>query len=546
MALHLPAHTLQDAPPSNLTGIHLNADGSVFAASTTEGWIVYRTHPLEVLTRRDAPDSSLGMVVPLERTNILLVVGGPPSPLYPPNKVVFWDDKLSCAVAELEFREDVRGLAVRKDRLVVALRRRIIVYVLGVGTVGIWREGSYDTCDNPKGLVTMASDPGSSLLAFPGRQVGQVQIVRLPPYAPDDPPLPPPPSHDPTCAPHPSVSIIVAHTSALSALSTTPSGSLLATTSKQGTLVRVWDPTSSHLVKELRRGTDTAEIFGLSFRRDGGAIAVSSDKGTVHVWNLRTTREDRRRTEGTDSGSSTPRQKQYSLLKPYLPKYFSSEWSHSQFRLPSPAFPASRLPSFSIPSTNATAPPSAPPTVEDDRCICTWIEVEQSDDEPEEEDPSRFASRASTPTLSSIPRYSSVSTSHPTAANRGREGSPGSSSRAHSLASSPARGPNKDGPTVKPSLRRQSLRPSGQVQPSPAAPRRKRTESQLVAITQSGGWFRVALDPEYGVENRSMKGKGKEREVEGGKPRDQVIGLSRDSTQSCRLLEYKRFGTDGW
>jgi WD40 repeat protein len=60
------------------------------------------------------------------------------------------------------------------------------------------------------------------------------------------------------------------------------------------------------LIKELRRGTDTAEIFGLSFRRDGGAIAVSSDKGTVHVWDLKTSNEERRRSGGgSDSGSSS-------------------------------------------------------------------------------------------------------------------------------------------------------------------------------------------------------------------------------------------------
>lgn len=217
---------------------------------------------------------------------------------------------------------------MRKDRLVVALKRRIIIYALGTGAIGFYREGYYDTCENPKGasnleipveksfrltivfpccvagLVALASEPGSTLLAFPGRQIGQVQIVRLPPYSPQDAPLPPPPSLDPNSSPYPSVSILVAHTSALSALSTTPSGSLLATTSKQGTLVRVWDPTSSRLIKELRRGTDTAEIFGLSFRKDGGAIAVSSDKGTVHVWDLKTSNEERRRSGGSDSGSS--------------------------------------------------------------------------------------------------------------------------------------------------------------------------------------------------------------------------------------------------
>lgn len=96
-------------------------------------------------------NSSLKIVLPLALTNILFLVGGPPSPLYPPNKVLFWDDKLGRTVVELEFSEKVRGLAARQDRLVVVLRNRVIVFVLGKGNIGVWREGVYETTDNPSG-----------------------------------------------------------------------------------------------------------------------------------------------------------------------------------------------------------------------------------------------------------------------------------------------------------------------------------------------------------------------------------------------------------
>ncbi|GAA5831808.1 hypothetical protein JCM11251_003893 [Rhodosporidiobolus azoricus] len=565
MALHLPAHSLSDEPTSNIRGLHLNSSASLFSTSTTDGWVVYRTNPLEVVTRRDLPDSSLRLVLPLDRTNLIFMVGGPPSPLYPPNKVIFWDDQQGAAVAELEFREDVRGLAARKDRLVVVLRRRVVIFVLGKGEAGIWREGSYDTTDNPRGLIALATDPGASLLAFPGRQPGQVQLVRLPPYDPSTLPLPPPPSHDPTTAPYPSVSIILAHESSLSALSTTPSGVLLATSSSKGTLVRIWDSQTSALVKELRRGTDTAEIFGISIRRDGGAVAVSSDKGTVHVWDLTREKDDKRKASsgGSESGSSTPRQKQLSLLKPYLPKYFSSTWSHSQFRLPPPAAPASRLP-FTLsnpgpippnplaPPSSASSAPSAPTSVEDDVCICAWVDVEVDvSNGGVEEEQARPGSGEATPTAASFARrYSSSSTSsRPPLTAAPSAYSQSSIPRANPTSSS-STAPHSSGKT--PRAPATSSTSSRSAQSRNAASRKTRIDSQLVALTHSGGWFRIAFDPDAvsssspssTTTSSGAKGKGKERadQYGGNKKEEGVIGLGRDTTSDCRLVEYRKFG----
>lgn len=40
-------------------------------------------------------------------------------------------------------------------------------------------------------------------------------------------------------------------------------------------------------VRELRRGLDEAKIFGVALRADGEAVAVTSDKGTIHIWDLK-------------------------------------------------------------------------------------------------------------------------------------------------------------------------------------------------------------------------------------------------------------------
>lgn len=246
-------------------------------------------------------------MLPLHTSSLLFLVGGGRSPRYPPNKVIFWDDARGKEVAELEFRERVRGLACRRGWLVVALRRRVVVFKVDES---ISRYAEWDTCDNPRGkdcvlnyrcyqgeakrlfptgLLALATRTHSTLLAIPGRQIGHVQLIHLPPCRPPQP-LGPPSSSPPTPPPpaptkHP-VSIIAAHTSALSTLSVPPSGRYLATTSSRGTLVRIWDAVTGKLMRELRRGTDKAEIYGVAFRPDEREVCVWSDKGTVHVFSL--------------------------------------------------------------------------------------------------------------------------------------------------------------------------------------------------------------------------------------------------------------------
>jgi WD repeat-containing protein 45 len=153
----------------------------------------------------------------------------------------------------------------------------------------------------------MATAANATLLAIPGRQTGHVQLVHLPPCMPPTPLGPPPntppitssrqpqsPSraHRPTISassprqPKNPASIIPAHETALTVLACPPSGRLLATTSARGTLVRVWDVLSGAFVREFRRGTDKADIFGVAFRPDEQELCVWSDKGTVHVFAL--------------------------------------------------------------------------------------------------------------------------------------------------------------------------------------------------------------------------------------------------------------------
>ncbi|KAG8863751.1 hypothetical protein FRB96_007588 [Tulasnella sp. 330] len=357
--MHLARHSITSTTPVNVIDVRFDADCDIFAAATPSGFGVYKTWPLRLVRKRDLT-GTVSKILPLHKTNIIFLVGGGRNPRYPPNKVIFWDESIGKEVVELEFREQVRGLACRRGTLAVALKRRIVVFDVS-NDRKVARTGEWETCENERGLLALATVPDATLLIAPGRQVGHVQLIHLTPCPPpplpspppDTPPISHPTAHRPTRNP---VSIIVAHTTSLTTLALPASGRLISTTSSRGTLIRVWNATTGKLLKELRRGSDSAVIYGVAFRGDETELCVWSDKGTVHVFKI-----------SDKEGGASNRQSTFSPLSGYLHRYFSSQWSYAQYRLPSS--------STHISLHSATTNNSRPLAPEDEKCTVGWIEV---------------------------------------------------------------------------------------------------------------------------------------------------------------------------
>lgn len=438
--MNLARHSITATAPTHILDARFEPDSRIFTTCTPDGFAVYKTWPLQLLRKRDVPDNAgtLAFVQPMHASSLLFLVGGGRAPLYPANKVILWDAAAQRDVAELEFKERVRGLATRRNWLVVALKRRVVAFEIGAR---IARRGEWETAENERGLMAIATAPDSTMLAIPGRQPGHVQLIHLPPC-----PHPPPPNPPPNTAPTPKViptplgpdrplpptkhpvAIIVAHDHKLAALALTASGQLLATASQRGTLVRVWDTRSKAKVRELRRGTDRADIYGMAFRGDEQEVCVWSDKGTVHVFKLAR--------QGEAEGARN-RQSIFSPLTPFvrLPKLFKSEWSYAQYRLPAQP-PSSTLAALSTQAMDPTAE-----RVEEERCTVAWIEVP-----------------VDTPPPTPLPA-----------------------------------------PSAQPSKATKST--SFQLPKSPPAPNARSgpgMEYQLVALTYSGGWYRLSLPPVAG------------------------------------------------
>lgn len=180
-----------------------------------------------------------------------------------------------------------------------------------------------DTFENPKGIVALSYDPNKTVLAYPADKTKGYVRVKF--YEPN------------------TTSLINAHESTIAYIALNKDGSLLATASDKGTLIRIFQSATGLFLQEVRRGKDKAEIECICFDSTSKLLAVSSNKGTIHIFSLTsglkklqseekgvTQQEEETKEEGLP-------QNHLSIFKG-LPNFltggfFKSEWSFAQVRI---------------------------------------------------------------------------------------------------------------------------------------------------------------------------------------------------------------------
>ncbi|WOH06856.1 hypothetical protein DCAR_0626285 [Daucus carota subsp. sativus] len=307
-----------------------NQDYGCFAAGTSRGFRIYNCDPFKETFRRDHKSGGFGIVEMLFRCNILALVGGKANTQYPPNKVIIWDDHQSRCIGEFSFRSEVRAVKLRRDRVVVVLEHKIYVY----NFMDLKLLHQIETVANPKGLCCLSHQMNTSVLACPGIRRGQVRVEHFGLHM---------------------TKVIQAHDAQIACITMTMDGLILATASTKGTLIRIFNTMDGTRLQEVRRGVDRADIYSIALSLNVQWLAVSSDKGTIHIFSLRV------RGAGEDpSFQSSPVKStsflhqnssssldalispsagenpgsSLSFMKGVLPKYFSSEWSFARFHIP--------------------------------------------------------------------------------------------------------------------------------------------------------------------------------------------------------------------
>ena len=254
-----------NAPPidDQMLYVSFNQDSSCFALGTQRGFKIYSSYPLNEPYERIL-DGGIGIVEMLYKSNILALVGGGKCPKYNKNKVIIWDDYQKKVVAELKFTTSVINVKLKRDKIFVVCVKRIFIFNFqNYQNIDI-----IDTYDNPKGLIGINKDQNQTVVAFPVVNDKEKGFIKVKNYD------------------KVKEILIHAHDSIISYISVYNEGTILASASDKGTIIRIHRISDGILLQEFKRGKEKAEINYICFDNFGKFLAATSDRGTIHIWSM--------------------------------------------------------------------------------------------------------------------------------------------------------------------------------------------------------------------------------------------------------------------
>ena len=241
-----------------------NQDNSFFSVGTERGFRIYQTFPFRDHYER-IMKGGIGVVEMLYKSNFLALMGGGRVPKYGKNKLVIWDDHESKVISELKFTTTIMTVKLKKDLLIVVCQKRI--YIFDFNTFEIL--DTIDTADNKNELIALNGDPEYTIIAYPS--IKSIDKISLKNYR------------------EKTIIHFTAQEGPVSKIGMNYNGTLIASTNDNGTIIRIHSCIDGTFLQEFKRGHEKVKINYICFDNDSKLMAVSSSKGTIHIFSMGST-----------------------------------------------------------------------------------------------------------------------------------------------------------------------------------------------------------------------------------------------------------------
>ncbi|KAF7437592.1 autophagy protein [Pleurotus ostreatus] len=272
---------------ANLLYANFNQDYSCVSVGTRKGYSITNCEPFgRVYTMNNG---ARGIVEMLFCTSLLALVGVADVLGSSPRKLQIVNTKRQTMICELLFPSSILAVKMNRRALVVVLETEIYIY--DISNMRLLHV--IETTANPEAICALSPNVEASYLAYPSQVPSPNSPLSAYPgsdTAAASSAATPQSNGDVTIFSTTSLTtaniIPSAHKSPLSIVQISQNGSLLATASVKGTVIRVWSVPKAEKLYQFRRGSREARIYSIAFNSVGSLMAVSSANETVHLFKL--------------------------------------------------------------------------------------------------------------------------------------------------------------------------------------------------------------------------------------------------------------------
>ena len=249
---------IKENEDDSIISVSFNQDNSCFSIGTENGFKIFQTYPFKGPYER-IMNGGIGTVEMLYKSNFLALLGGGNSPKFHNNKVVIWDDYEKKVISELKFITPIINIKLKLDLIFVICQKRIFIFDFNSYDM----IEAIDTCDNKRGLIAINSDPDFTVIAFPSlNKTCGIKNFKT--------------KYKKTFSVNDNISYMTIN----------KEGKVLATANDKGTLIRIHSCIDGTILKEFKRGMDKVDYIYICFDNETKFMAVSSNKGTIHIFSM--------------------------------------------------------------------------------------------------------------------------------------------------------------------------------------------------------------------------------------------------------------------
>ncbi|KAF2188235.1 WD repeat domain phosphoinositide-interacting protein 2 [Zopfia rhizophila CBS 207.26] len=262
--------------------VTFNQDHSHLGVGTTKGYRIYTTDPFSKQSEsREGDISSLEMLFSTSLVALTLS----------PRVLRIQNTKRHSTICEMTFSTAILAMRLNRKRLVVLLESELFIYDIS----NMQMLKNEKTSPNPNAICALSASSENNYLVYPLPTKALPAPYQPPAHAPPKSASGPKSDHvAPTsgevlifdATKLEAVNVIEAHNSPLSCIALNNEGTLLATASEKGTIVRVFSIPDAQKLYQFRRGSIPTRIYSMSFNSTSTLLCVSSATDTVHIFRL--------------------------------------------------------------------------------------------------------------------------------------------------------------------------------------------------------------------------------------------------------------------